>query len=89
MSTDVTDPHAEIDRLHARIAALEAELVEVNAWANRVVAKAEDRVYWLDRWHIDLNSLMQYRIAGQARAALRAARSVYRALIRMKRRLLS
>lgn len=73
-STNSTKEQAE------RIAALERELTERAAQANAAVAAAQDRSYWLDRWHLDLNALMQRRGASEARAALRAVRAVYRAL---------
>lgn len=80
---------AEIARLRARVAELEARLLEVEEWANRTVAAAQERVYWLDRWHIDLNALMRRRGANQVRAVAIALRAVYRSLLRVKRRLLS
>ncbi len=86
MSTHVGDEQAEIDRLRARVAALEAELIEVQAWANEVVGQAQERTYWLDRWHVDLNELMRHRSADRLRAAARAVRSVIRLFRRLKRR---
>jgi hypothetical protein len=89
---DVTDTQqqnlaAENERLRARIGALEAELVEVQARANTAVARWQDRAYWLDRWHVDLNAVMRRRGAAEARAGLRAVRSVIRVLKRLNRRL--
>lgn len=69
---------AEIERLRARVAELESRLVEVEDWANRAVAAAQERVYWLDRWHIDLNELMRRPGAKEFRLAVRAVRAVYR-----------
>jgi hypothetical protein len=69
----------ELHGLRERVAALERERAEEIARANAAVAAAQDRSYWLDRWHVDLNRLMQRRGASEARAALRAARAVYRA----------
>jgi len=80
---------AEIARLRAQVAELEAQLVEVEDWANRSVAASQERLYWLDRWHIDLNRMMERRGAGEFRAAVRIARAVYRGLSRLKRRLRS
>ncbi|MGO9954696.1 MAG: hypothetical protein ACLP50_01725, partial [Solirubrobacteraceae bacterium] len=68
----------EMARLRARVAELEAELVAVEDWASRTVGAAQERLYWLDRWHIDLNAVMERPGAGQVRALLRALRSVYR-----------
>jgi len=58
----------------------ERERSEEIARAHAAVAAAQDRSYWLDRWHLDLNALMRRRGASELRAALRAARAVYRAL---------
>jgi hypothetical protein len=63
-----------------RLEALERQHTEEIARANAAVAAAQDRSYWLDRWHVDLNSLMRRRGASELRAALRAARAVYRLL---------
>jgi uncharacterized protein YlxW (UPF0749 family) len=78
---------AELERLRARVNTLEAELVETQARTNIVVAQTQERVYWLDRWHLDLNALMRRPGAAELRGALRAGRSVSRALRRVKRRL--
>ena len=78
---------AENERLRARVAALEAELVEVQTATNAAVAQWQQRAYWLDRWHLDLNALMRRRGAAEARAAVRGARSVVRAVKRAKRSL--
>lgn len=80
---------AEVERLRARVAALESELVETQARANAVVAEWQERAYWLDRWHVDLNALMRKPGAGQLRGALRGARAVTRAFRQAKRRLRS
>jgi uncharacterized protein YlxW (UPF0749 family) len=77
----------ELERLRARVTSLEAELVETQARTNVVVAQTQERVYWLDRWHLDLNALMRRPGAAELRGALRAGRSVSRALRRVKRRL--
>ncbi len=77
---------AEVERLRARVTELEARLVEVEDWANRTVAEAQERLYWLDRWQIDLNRLMELPGTAELRAAVRAVRAVYRWLKRLKRR---
>jgi hypothetical protein len=82
-----TGEQLEIERLRARIEALEAELIEVQARANAAVAAAQEQAYWLERWHIDLNGLMRKPGAAQFRAGLRAARTVGRFFRRIKRRL--
>jgi protease II len=68
------------EALRARIEALESELVEQTARANAAVVAAQERAYWLDRWHVDLNAIMRRRGATELRAALRALRSVVRRL---------
>ena len=80
------DCEAEVARLRQRIAVLEAQLIDTEAWANEVVARAQEQTYWLDRWHLDLNALMRRPAADRARAAARALRGVYRALRRLTRR---
>lgn len=79
---------AEIEALRARVAELEAQLIETEDWANRAVGAAQERAYWLDRWHVDLNAIMRRRSATWTRAGLRAIRSVYRFFLLTKRRLL-
>jgi hypothetical protein len=60
-----------------RIAELEAELARQVARTNAAHAAAQDRLYWLDRWHIDLDALMRHRLAGNAVAALAVAKAAY------------
>jgi hypothetical protein len=83
------DEQSELERLRARVAALEAELLEIQARANAAVAAAQEKAYWLERWHVDLNALMQKPGAAEFRALLRFARSIARRFRRLKRRLLS
>jgi hypothetical protein len=85
MST--ANEQAEIEALRARVAQLEAENFELAARANAAVAAAQDRVYWLDRWGIDLNALMRRRGASEFRALVRALRTVARLFKKAKRRL--
>jgi hypothetical protein len=68
----------ELDALRSRLDSLERERSEEIARANAAVAAAQDKSYWLDRWHLDLNALMRRRGARQARLALRGIRGVYR-----------
>ncbi len=70
--------HEELAVLRARVLSLEAELAETHRRANAAIAAAQDRAYWLDRWHVDLNTLMLRRSAVVVRAALRALRAVLR-----------
>lgn len=83
-----TDEQLEIERLRARVAALETELVEVQARANAAVAAAQERAYWLERWHLDLNAVMRRPAAKRARSVLRTTRRYVRGARKLKRRLL-
>ncbi|HWH44530.1 MAG TPA: hypothetical protein VNT32_07350 [Thermoleophilaceae bacterium] len=73
-----TDLERENAELRARVGRLESELAEQAAAANRAIAAAQERAYWLDRWHLDLNALMKRRGAAEFRALLRGLRAVVR-----------
>jgi hypothetical protein len=81
-----SDETAELARLRARVAALEDELIYVQSRANAAVAAAQDRAYWLERWHLDLNDLMRRPGAKELRAVLRAIRAVVRRVKKLARR---
>ena len=83
----LAEREAEIAALRARVIELERQLVETEAWANRTLGAAQDRLYWLDRWQLDLNKLMARPSAGRVRAALRFLRLIYRQVLKIKRRL--
>jgi hypothetical protein len=89
MTTDIDTKDQEIERLRARIAQLEREQAEQAARCNAAIAAAQERAYWLDRWHLDLNGLMATAWGGRFRAAMRAVRAPIRAGRQLKRRLLS
>jgi hypothetical protein len=75
--TELTlDERAELEALRIRVAQLERQV----AAANAAVAAAQERTYWLDRWH--------RRGAAELRAAIRIARGAIRAARRTKRKLL-
>jgi hypothetical protein len=80
------DPQSELVQLRERVAALEAELLEVQTRANAAVADWQERAYWLDRLHIDLNSLMRRPGAEQLRLLLKGLRGAYRRLKLLVRR---
>lgn len=88
MSELTVDERAELEALRARVRALEAERVEQAARANAAVAAAQERAYWLDRWHVDLNALMERPGGAELRSVLRAVRAVVRHVRLAKRRLL-
>jgi len=83
-----TDERAELEALRERVAHLERERAEQIAAANAAVAAAQERAYWLDRWHLDLNALMAKPGAAEFRAAVRLARQVIRVLRLTKRKFL-
>ena len=87
-SVEETDLVAEVEYLRARVAELEDQLLAAEKWGNETVAAAQESLYWLERWHVDLNSVMQRRGAEELRLVVRTARNVYRAGRRAKRRLL-
>ena len=88
MTTELTtDERAELAALRMRVAELERERAEEIARASAAVADAQARVYWLDRWRIDLNALMEKPGAAEFRAAVRAVRAVLRQLKAVKRKL--
>jgi hypothetical protein len=87
-SSEQQQLQVENERLRARVAALEAELVETQARTDAVVGEWQERAYWLDRWHLDLNALMRRPGAAELREVLRAVRAVMWRLKRLKRRLL-
>jgi len=86
--SSLTEALTENERLRARVASLEAELVETQARTDAVVGEWQERAYWLDRWHLDLNALMRRRGANELRETLRALRAVIWRLKRLKRRLM-
>lgn len=68
-----------------RLGELEAEHTDQVARAHAALAAAQDRLYWLDRWGLDLNALMRRRGASELRLVLRALRGLSRAGIKAKR----
>jgi len=81
MTQPTENERAELVALRARVAQLEEE-------RTAQIAAAQERAYWLDRWHVDLNALMARPGAAEFRAMLRAVRGVTRAVRRAKRKLL-
>ncbi len=82
------ETQAELEQLRARVAELEAELVEQAARTERIVAAAQQRTYWLDRWHLDLDALMRRRAVGAPLdVGFRALRKLRHGLQKARRRL--
>jgi hypothetical protein len=89
VSTLSPDERAELEALRARVAELERERAAEIERASAAVAEAQQRAYWLDRWHIDLNALMERPGAAELRAAVRVVRWVLRRVKALKRRILA
>ena len=70
------------------VASLEQQLTEQSERTNAIVARAQERAYWLDRYHLDLNALMALPGMAAVRALLRAARTPLRKARQAKRRFL-
>ena len=77
----------EVEQLRRRVAELEAQLLDTEAWANRQIADAQEKIYWLDRWNLDLNAVMARPAAHRFRAGVRVLRSALRAARKLKRKL--
>lgn len=84
---DIDVREAEITELRARVAALEEELVEQSRRTARIVAESQEKLYWLERWGIDLDRVMSKPGAEPALEAARRVRGVVRALKRLMRQL--
>lgn len=94
---------AEERELRARVAALEAENRELRALLERrerehveqlrkihaALGEAQERLYWLDRLHINLNAVMERPAGERALAAARAVRDATRPVRSLVRRLRS
>ena len=80
---------AEIAALRARVAELEAQLAEQARATNALVARSQEKLYWLERWHVDLDRVMARPGAEQALEGVKKLRGAVRAVRRAKRRLTS
>lgn len=69
---------AEVDELRARVAELEAQLADQARRTNNTVAEAQEKLYWLERWQIDLDDVMAKPGAVQALDAVRWLRNTLR-----------
>jgi hypothetical protein len=85
VSTHAANEETEVEQLRRRIVELEAQLIEVEAWANETVGAAQERLYWLDRWHLDLNEVMRHPTATRLRALARGLRWPIRRIRRLKK----
>jgi hypothetical protein len=81
----VSEESADLDAQRARVAELEAELAAQSRRTNNLLAQAQDRTYWLDRWQLDLNAIMRTPLATGTRNVLRRGRGMYRSGKRLAR----
>jgi len=81
-------PADEVAALRAQVAELEARLAEQSRVTNAVVARAQEKLYWLERWQVDLDTVMARRGAQQTLEAVKRLRAGVRAARKAKRRLL-
>jgi hypothetical protein len=82
------EEQTEVAALRARVAELEAQLERHAQQTAALVAESQEKLYWLERWHIDLDRIMRKRGAVQALDALRSVRQVVWRVVKLKRRLL-
>ena len=82
IETKNLDQSSKNSSLEARLEALEQERIEQFERTNEAIAAAQDRAYWLDRWHLDLNKMMQRPGAKEFRTLLRTVRLILRYLRR-------
>jgi hypothetical protein len=87
------EPHtdsreAEIAALRARVAELEDQLARKDAETAQLVATAQEKLYWLERWHIDLDRVMRKPGAIPLLDALRSVRAWSWKVRKLKRRVL-
>ena len=88
MNELTADERTQLETLRLRVLELERERAEELAAANAAIAELQERVYWLDRWHLDLNALMARKGASELRALVRMARKPVRLVRLAKRKLL-
>jgi hypothetical protein len=81
------DRDTEITALRARVAELETQLEQHQRDTAQLVARSQDKLYWLERWHVDLDRVMAKPGAVPALEALRASRGVVWSFRRFVRRL--
>jgi hypothetical protein len=73
--------------LRARVAELEAQLERHAQQTAALVAECQEKLYWLERWHIDLDRVMRKPGAIPLLNALRSSRQVVWKVRKAKRKL--
>ncbi len=76
---EVSDLAAENARLRERVQQLEDEVAALREDTAAIVARAQESLYWFDRWGVDFNRLFARREMEFLRRLVRGARSVVRA----------
>jgi hypothetical protein len=76
------EPSDELAATRRALASAERQLEELRAWHSKEMARLERQAYWLERWRIDLDALMQRRyvrvVVATVGAVLRLAGSLRR-----------
>jgi hypothetical protein len=78
----------EVEQLRARVAELELELAAQSRRTNELVAEAQEKLYWLERWHVDLDRVMAKPGALRTLELVRWVRGQIRKVRLLKRRIL-
>lgn len=78
---------AEVVRLRSRVVELEAEVAYLKQHTATLVAQAQETAYWFDRWGVDFNRLFSSPGMEVLRRLVRGVRAVYRAGLKLGRRL--
>jgi uncharacterized coiled-coil protein SlyX len=76
----------EVEELRARVEQLEAQLADQARRTNTIVAEAQEKLYWLERWQVDLDKLMARPGAVRALDAVRWLRNGVRKVRLLLRR---
>lgn len=79
---------ADVTALRARVQELEAQLAEQARATNEIVARAQEKLYWLERWHVDLDAVMRRPGAETALESSKKVRKVIRRARKTKRKYL-
>jgi uncharacterized coiled-coil protein SlyX len=83
-----TSSEEEVARLRARVAELEAQLADQARATNELVARSQEKLYWLERWHVDLDRLMAKPGAQQLLGVVKGVRAGVRLARTAKRKVL-
>ncbi len=87
-TADAASASAEVLVLRVRVQELEAQLAEQARATNEIVARSQEKLYWLERWHVDLDSVMRRPGAETALESSKKVRKVIRRARKTKRKYL-